>query len=331
MSRIAKAAGRAAFTGGALIAIGGALYGAELLAARRLRTRPDPDAAEVLRPLDLPGRAITSFDGTNLNVVETGAGTPLVLVHGVTLSMRTWVRQLELLPARGFRVIAVDQRGHGGSNVGAAAHGVDQLGDDLLHVLEDLDLRDAILVGHSMGGIAVQSFVIRHPEIARDRVRGIVLLSTLCTTPIGSRSTRLRGAVERATRRAPDTTPLWNSPNLGLLLARVGFGRDPYPSEVELVRQMMRDCPSETRRDSTRALIGMDLAPGLASVAVPALVVCGTADAITPPFHARQLVGALAGARLELVDGGGHMLMLERTERLNRLIEDFARDVGAHP
>lgn len=331
MSRAAKVVERAALAGGALLAIGGALYGAELLAVRRLRDRADPDAADVLRPLDLPARVITSFDGTNLNVVATGSGTPLVLVHGVTLSMRTWVRQLQMLPARGFRVIAVDQRGHGGSSVGTAAHGVEHLGDDLMHVLEDLDLRDAILVGHSMGGIAVQSFVIRHPEIARDRVRGIVLLSTLCKTPIGSRSTRLRSAVERATRRTPDTTPLWGSPNLGLLLARVGFGRDPYPSEVELVRQMMRDCPNETRRDSTRALIGMDLAPGLAAVGLPALVVCGTADVITPPFHARQLVGALAAARLEIVEGGGHMLMLERTEYLNRLIEDFAREVGAHP
>jgi pimeloyl-ACP methyl ester carboxylesterase len=163
----------------------------------------------------------------------------------------------------------------------------------------------------------------------RERVRGLVLLSTLCRTPVGSQSTRLRAAVERVTKRTPDTTRLWETPNLGLLLARIGFGRNPSAAEVDLVRQMLRDCPNETRVNSPRALIGMDLTDAIRSITTPTLVICGTADAITPPFHAHQLHRAIPGSHLELVDGGGHMLMLERSDWLHDTLLAFAAEVGA--
>jgi non-heme chloroperoxidase len=329
VSKARRAARGALYAGGAVAAIGGALWAAEVLAARSIRRREDPHAAEILRPPSLERRAVRSFDGTAINVVEVGQGRPIVLVHGVTLSTRTWVRQYEPLSARGYRVIAIDQRGHGDSSLGDAGHAVEHLGDDLAAVIVGLDLHDAVLVGHSMGGIAVQSFAIRHPEIARARVRGLVLLSTLCRTPVGSQSARLRTAVERITKRTPDTTRVWATPNLGFLLARFGFGREPSASEVELVRQMLRDCPNDTRVNAPRALIGLDLTSALDAIETPTLIVCGTADAITPPFHARQLHQHIRGSELRWVDGGGHMLMLERTDWLNRTIADFADAVGA--
>lgn len=328
MSRLGSVGKGAAYAGGAVAAIGGALYAAEVLAARRVRKRDDPLADEILAPVILPGHTLRTADGGSINVVETGSGPPIVLVHGVTLSVRTWVRQFPALRARGFRVIAVDQRGHGASIAGDSGHGVEHIGDDLALVLRDLDLRDAILVGHSMGGIAVQSFVARHADLARERVRGIVLLSTLCKTPVGSQSTQLRDTIERFTRRTPDSTRLWKAKNVGFLLARIGFGREPYASEVELVRQMLRDCPHDTRVAATRSLIGVDLTAAITTITHPTLVICGTADALTPPFHARQIHDAIAGSRLELVEGAGHMIMLERAELLHDLIHDFAREVA---
>jgi pimeloyl-ACP methyl ester carboxylesterase len=331
MSRWSRAGKAALFVAGSAAAAAGALYGAQALAARRLRNRPDPRGAETLAPLPFAARPITSFDGTTISVVEAGAGPPVVLVHGVTLSVRTWVHQLRTLPARGYRAIAVDQRGHGASILGDAGHAVEHLGDDLMHVVRELDLHGAVLVGHSMGGIAVQSFAIRHPDLARERIRGLVLLSTLCKTPLGSQATRARASIERLTRRTPDTTRLWSSPRLGLLLARVGFGRDPAPGDVELVRQMLSECANDTRIEAPRALIGMDLTGELPKVELPTLVICGTADVITPPFHSRQIHTLLPNARLELVEGGGHMLMLERTDTIDALIDAFAREVGATP
>jgi pimeloyl-ACP methyl ester carboxylesterase len=196
-------------------------------------------------------------------------------------------------------------------------------------VLEGLDLHDAVLVGHSLGGVAVQSFVVRYPEIAAARVAGIVLLSTLAKTPFGSRSTRTKARLERLTKRAPDMRWLWEHHNLGFLAARAGFGRDPHPSHVELVRRMMAECSSDTRLEAPRVLVGLDFTADLPRVRVPTLVVGGTADVLTPPYESRRLARLIPGARLELVEGGGHMLMLERTEALNALIGEFARTVRA--
>ena len=131
-------------------------------------------------------------------------------------------------------------------------------------LLETLDLRDAVVVGHSMGGIAAQALAVRHPDVLAERVAGLVLLSTLPRVVLGSRPTRLRRLIKRYTRLTPDTTRVWESPNLGLVLARIGFGRDPDPSHVELVRRMMVECDHETRSSVPSTLVGLDLVDELA-------------------------------------------------------------------
>ena len=196
-------------------------------------------------------------------------------------------------------------------------------------VVEGLDLHGAVLVGHSMGGVAVQAFVTHFPEVAHDRVAGIVLLSTLAKSPLGSHSTRTKRRVEEITNRAPDTGWMWSSPNFGLLLARIGFGKNPHPSHVELVRQMLRDCRPKRGSKRRDALIGLDLTAELPKIDIPTLVIVGTSDLLTPPAYARQLAHLIPDARLEVFPGGGHMLMLERYNELNRLLVEFAHEVGA--
>ncbi len=307
----------------------GLAYGAQRLAATRMRRAHDGDARRALdAPTYLDHRLDTHDRGT-IYVVERGneLDPPIVLSHGVTLSVRTWFHQLEELPKEGFRAIAFDHRGHGRSVLGREGHTLENLGRDVKTVLEGLDLHGAVLVGHSIGGVAVQSFVTRFPHIAAERVAGIVLLSTLAYTPFGSRSTRTKARLEKISKRTPNAQWLWDAPNLGFLAARVGFGKNPHPSHVDLVRQMMSECPAETRREAPRVLVGLDLTRELPKVRIPTLVVVGTADVLTPPFEARRIAQLISGARLELMRDGGHMLMLEQTDQLDRLIVDFAREV----
>jgi pimeloyl-ACP methyl ester carboxylesterase len=325
MSSRLRGAGIAAGVAGAMA---GAAYGAQRLVAARVRSRPDDDAARALEaPIYLDHR-LDTFDRGSIYVVEAGEGPPIVLSHGVTLSVRTWFHQLEELPKEGFRVVAYDHRGHGQSVLGEAGHSVENLAEDVNTVVTGLDLRGVVLVGHSMGGVAVQAFVARYPKVVQERVAGIVLLSTLAYTPFGSRSTRTKARLERMTKHAPDSTWLWNAPNLGLVVARLGFGKDPHPSHVELVRRMMAECPPETRLDAPRALVGLDLTPDLPEFRVPTLVVGGTADLLTLPAESRRMARLIPGARLELFEDAGHMLMLERTTELDELIVKFAREVG---
>jgi len=299
------------------------------LLATRMRRAPDGDARRALDAPTYIDHCIETHDGGTLYVVERGneLDPPIVLSHGVTLSVPIWFHQLEELPKEGFRAIAFDHRGHGRSVLGRGGHSLENLGRDIKTLLERLDLRGAVLVGHSMGGVAVQSFVTRFPEVAAERVAGIVLLSTLAYTPFGSHSTRAKARLEKLSKRTPDMQWLWDAPNLGFLAARVGFGKNPRPSHVELVRKLMSECPAETRRDAPRVLVGLDLKAELPKVRIPTLVVGGTADVLTPPFEARTIAELIPGARLELMHDGGHLLMLERTEELDRLIVDFAREV----
>jgi pimeloyl-ACP methyl ester carboxylesterase len=327
MSRASGIAKIAGATAAAAAGLAGAGYAGQRVLTNRLKQRPDGDAA---RALDAPmyvDRRLDAFDGGSIYLVESGEGPPIVLSHGVTNSIRSWFHQLEALPEAGFRTIAFDHRGHGQSKIGAAGHSLENLAEDMRVVVEGLDLRGAVLVGHSMGGVAVQAFMARFPEIAAERVAGIVLLSTLAKAPFGSHSTRTKQRMEELTNHAPDMGWVWRSENLGFLLARLGFGKDPHPSHVELVRQMLRDCPPETRLDAPRALVGLDLTPDLPKVNAPTLVIVGTSDMLTPPAQARLIAKLIPGSRLEVFPGGGHMLMLERHDELDRLIIDFAREV----
>jgi pimeloyl-ACP methyl ester carboxylesterase len=324
---IARLAGIGA---GVVAAASGAAYGAQRLAASRVRGRPDGDAEAELVPRADDVRVLDSHDGGTISVLHRGTGPAIVLCHGVTLSVRTWVKQLERLPELGFSVYAIDSRGHGDSRSGDSGHSVANLALDLRTALERLDVRDAVVVGHSMGGIAVQALAAHHPDVVQERVRGIVLLSTLART-VFTDARRLHRLIERHGHLLPDFGGLMARRNLGLLLARIGFGRDPQPSHVELVRQMIESCDPETTRGSTRALLGLDLVPDIGRIRVPTLVICGSADLITPPAESRRLAATIPGARLEMMDGAGHMLMLERTDDLDRLIVDFACDVLARP
>jgi pimeloyl-ACP methyl ester carboxylesterase len=322
-----KALGLAA---GAAATLAGAGYAAERLAAGRLRRREDPDADVDLVPAFDEIRSFAGPDGGTISVISRGEGPPILLSHGVTLSVRTWVKQMDSLPAAGFRAIAFDHRGHGASTVGAEGHTLDTLADDMHCVLEGMDLRDAVLVGHSMGGVAAQLFCLRHPDVAAERLAGMVLLSTLSKTSIASNAF-LKTLLERLASVTPDAGGAMKLRNLGLLVARVGFGRDPVPSHVELTRQMIVECDPATRKGAPSALLGLDLTGRLAEIAVPTLVIGGTHDVITPPAEARRIAQAIPGARLELLDGAGHMVMLERADVLDDLVVGFAREVqGAH-
>ena len=302
---------------------------AERAALQSLRRRVDPDANELhALPFDT-ARRVPTVDGGSLATTARGHGPPIVFSHGVTIDSRVWIKQFASLPAEGVRTIAFDHRGHGDSLVGSTGHSLENLAGDLRTVLETLDVRDAVLVGHSMGGIAVQAFALRHPAVLHERVRGIVLLSTLAKTTV-SAARPLRGLAERVTA-AFDLRALMAHPDLGLLFARVGFGRQPVASQVELNRQMLAAGATATAREATAALLQLDLVPELRSLDVPTLVIGGTADVITPPHESRRLAALIPGARLEMLEGAGHMIMLERTAVFHRLLLDFARDVGALP
>ncbi len=326
--RTGRALRGAGVVAGAAAGLAGAAYAIERAVVAGVRRRPDPDARKPLVPPFDEARRYPSHDGGSVYTISRGKGAPIVFSHGVTLSTRVWVKQFEHLPELRFRCVGFDHRGHGDSECGDTGYSIANLAEDVCTVLEHMDLHDAVLVGHSMGGIALQAFAVRHPDVAAERVRGMVLMSTLAKTYL-SGSSWLRKMFERLTGGGPSAGDLMTQQNLGFFLARVGFGRDPQASHVELVREMIAACPKAASQEAVSALVGLDMTEELPKIRVPTLVLSGSADVIAPPAQGRRIAELIPDARLEVFKGAGHMLMLERTDEVDALIAEFARDLGA--
>ena len=282
-----------------------ALYETRVLL--QLSGRPDPDADRDFR---FPGErthAISTSDGGELHVEECGAGRPVLLLHGHGASMRTFSLMAASLAAGGCRVIAIDQRGFGRSSPVPPMFGFSGLVDDAAPELEALDLRRAIVVGHSMGGGVALGLAVDRPEIVAERVSAIVLINSSG-----------RGPADRPLTRAKFTALDWQflerlgrNPRHGLVLARANFGPEPRRSHVDAVRSIGTDSPVERRRGFARRLLGIDLSRALSQVAVPVLVLAGAADAVVPIEESVRTVDLIPGARIETFAHAGHMLPLE--------------------
>src|SRR4051794_39819524 len=120
--------------------------------------------------------AITTRDGVNIHFKDQGSGQPIVFSHGWPLSADDWDAQTLFFLNRGYRVVAHDRRGHGRSSAPGYGHDMDHYADDLAAVVEQLDLHDAVHVGHSTGGGEVAHYLARHGE---SRAAKAVLISAV--------------------------------------------------------------------------------------------------------------------------------------------------------
>ncbi len=309
--------GATAFLAGCVV-----LYEARVLL--QLSGRPDPDADRDFRFPGEDEHLIPTPDGGQLHVEECGTGRPVVLLHGHGASMRTFSLMAAPLAAGGCRVIAMDQRGFGRSSSVPPMFGFPGLVDDAATVLEHLDLRNAIVVGHSMGGGVALGLAVDRPEIVAERVAGIVLVNSSG-----------RGPADRPLTRAKVTALDWRflerlgrNPRHGLVLARANFGPEPRRSHLDAVRTIGTDSPVERRRGFARRLLGIDLSRALSQVRVPVLVLAGAADVVVPVGESARTVDLIPNARLETFPNAGHMLPLECSYEVAERILALSAEIG---
>ena len=319
------------------LALGAAGVGAAIAAERLLVGRPrgrlDPAKLAALElPDDVRHHEVPTSDHGSLHVVEVGPADapPIVLLHGITLSALTWTYQLRDLGDR-HRLLAVDHRGHGSSKPGTSPWHLDRLAVDLSELLVHLDLRDAVVVGHSMGGMVALRCALDHAAVWRERVRGLVLMSTSGGPVVRLAAySALADAVTPSARYAlslGERLPggMFANNDLSYVIFRLGMGRDPSPEHVELNRRMTAGTPVSVWGELMTGVAGFDVRDRLGElVDVPALVVVGTRDLLTPPSAARDLVAGLPAARpLVVLPGSGHMPMLERRAEVAEHLDDF--------
>jgi pimeloyl-ACP methyl ester carboxylesterase len=302
------------------IALAALATGAAAAAAARRSLKTWQAAEDAVMPdqLVVPAgeqRKVETDDGAFLAVTIAGTGPTVVLAHCWTGSSRVWAPVAHRLVNSGHRVVLYDQRGHGESTSGADGFTVPRLGADLRTVLEAVDVRDAVLSGHSMGGMTIQSLALHHPEVLRNRVRAVVLVATAASGLGGSRTDAFaqRIVASRGLERAMRS-------RAGHALVRGAVGRTPRHAHLVTTRDLFVACPPDARAGFLGAMLEMDVREGHASMRVPTTVVVGSRDRVTPPRHAKEMADNIGGARLVTLEDAGHMLPLEEPDAVAELL-----------
>ena len=305
---------RTALVGGAVATAAG-VAAAGVLAARRWARADDPTTGDPLGLPDGEDVIIESADGAKLavRVMGPGDGEWVVLAHCWTGDRRTWAPVVRLLVDAGHRVAVYDQRGHGESTVGGDGCTLEALGDDVRAVLEGMDVTDAVLAGHSMGGMSIMSFCARHPDVAKERIAGVGLVATT-----SGRINRARGfngpVLGIIGSRA--VTQLVGNKRVGPALVRRTIGRRPAIAPLLGVAETFAATDPKVRSSFLGAMLAMDLEDGLAAIDIPTVIVCGTRDLLTPLRHSKLLAETIPGARLVVLPDCGHMLPCEAPQEV---------------
>jgi pimeloyl-ACP methyl ester carboxylesterase len=348
--RLSSVAGLAT---GIAAASAGAVIAAEKVAVGRIRLQPDPAASEPFgqlrgRPLD-----VIADDGLRLHAEVCGpdsAPVTIVLCHGYTLSQEVWHYQRQDLQ-EDYRLVLWDQRSHGRSaRSDPAGISIGQLGRDLAAVVAaTAPGGPVVLVGHSMGGMAIMALASQQPELFGTTVIGVTLISTSALVdPTGWLPAMLRPvgrwaapALLRGTsrgRRAELTERIRGaSGDLAFLSTRfIAFGDpDVSPSVVDFLERVIRATPIDVVADFYLALTEHDEREALATIgAVPTVVLTGVDDRLVTSDQTAELAAAIPGAKLVRIPKAGHMVILERPEVVTEEIADLvamALDESATP
>ena len=233
----------------------------------------------------------------------------LLLSNGLGTNLNMWEPQLPEF-AKHFRLLRFDQRGHGQSSVPPGPYTIEQLGSDVLALLDDLGIEHCCFCGLSMGGMIGQWLGVNAPE----RLTGLVLCNT--AAKIGTHeswNTRielvLKGGVEAA---VPLVLERWFTPAF----------LESAPEVVARTRKMLVSTPAEGYMANCAAIRDMDQRETVRHIAAKTLVIAGSEDRVTPPSEGRYLADAIAGAGyIELP--AAHLSNVEAPDKFNSAVLEF--------
>ncbi len=238
-------------------------------------------------------------------------GPALLLGGSLGTSLEMWEPQRAALEPIA-QIVRFDHRGHGRSPVPAGPYRIDDLGRDVLRLMDDLQLERANYCGLSIGGMVGQWLAINAPE----RLHRLILICTAAFLPPADPWLERAAAV-----RAAGTTDVIADP----VIAR--WFTEPFatahPDIVARYRAMLVATDPGGYAACCEAIAAMDLRAGLPSVTVPTLVLSGAQDPAIPPSHGRLIADAVPGSRYELLDPAAHLATVERADAVNELIIGF--------
>lgn len=290
----------------------------------------------------LPGERVESSTSAALHMETTGPvdAPALVFVHGWGMDASTWYDARRRLSER-YRVFAFDLAGLGRSKGPMdGRYSLERFADDLLTILGEIGMRKAVLVGHSIGGMIIQTLCRRHPELLGRKVLGVVLENTTHTDP--SRSTVLGPALAAM---KPLLIPLmkldvllsplvwlmnWQSYLSGsthVAMRLGGFGTRPTRAQLDQVARLATRNPPSVQAKGNIAMMRWDATDDLPRLAVPTLVFIGGRDLVTVPAAGEAIAAGAPEAIASRQGAAGHMGPLELADSYNTAIASFADEV----
>jgi 3-oxoadipate enol-lactonase len=244
--------------------------------------------------------------------VEAGpAGAPaLVFANSLGTTLRMWDPQVKALQDR-FRIVRYDHRGHGSSPVPPGPYRIDDLGSDLLALLDRHSIPRAHVCGLSLGGMVAMWLAAHAPQ----RVDRLVLLSTSAALgPPASWAERAAAVLAGGmTAISESVLARWFTPAFA----------QRTPATVDEVREMLEKTPVTGYAACCAAIERLDLVDRLPDIRAETLVIAGADDPATPPGHSERIAASIAGAKLAILDDAAHLLNIERSAAVNALLSEF--------
>ncbi|WP_327097840.1 alpha/beta hydrolase [Nocardia vinacea] len=289
---------------------------------------------------------VSTEDGVELAVREYGprdADLTVVLLHGHCLRTASWTYVRHALQRRypGARIVCYDHRGHGDSAAASRrTYHLEQLGKDLRDVLDAVaPTGPVVLVGHSMGGMTVLTYASQNPHEIGTRITGVALIATAASGLADAGFGRLLrnpavSAFQAAVRRAPGLmhhAKLMACKVFAPIIRTAEFGDRKVSLRVlALANAMHNETPIVTMASFLSAFMVFDQTDTLAVLSkIPTLVLCGSADLMTPPSHSIAMAAAVEYSDFVLVDGAGHSVILERPTEVTQAISRLMTRAGA--
>jgi 3-oxoadipate enol-lactonase len=249
--------------------------------------------------------------GHGLNYTSQGAGRCLALLHPIGVDGSFWAPIADALAAT-CRVVCIDLPGHGGSDVRRAS--LDAMAADVAELLATVGGDKPVLGGCSLGAMVAQGVALHAPSL----LGGLVLADGNATlAPEGRAMMQKRAAEARhgMPRTLETTLTRWFSADF----------RARAPQEVQRVAALLLAGDPIVHAWTWEAIAALDHAPRLGQIALPTLVICGSADVSCPPAASQAIARAIPGARYEELVGAAHMAPLEQVDAFVALVRAFVR------
>ncbi|CAN5593318.1 alpha/beta fold hydrolase [soil metagenome] len=259
------------------------------------------------------GDVSTLHNGLTVAYDEVGSGVPCVLLHGFPHNRSLWAPQTSALLEHG-RCIAPDLRGFGESGR-EGPYSMEQYAEDVIALLDNLGIEKAVVGGLSMGGYIAFALWRAKPEL----IRALVLADT---RPGADAPDAKRKRLELiALAKDEGAGAVANAQITGMVGAST---RAQNPALVEGLHQMLASAPVEGIVGALQAMMDRpDSTELLPTIDVPTLIIVGEEDALTPVKESRAMHAAIAGSRLEVIPGAGHVSNLEKPAAFNHVLGEF--------